>query len=180
MGAVMDEFQSADQEKITGVKRNRLQVWIERGWIKPSQRATGYGSRNVFSRDDLYNIAIFKAIVEKGWSRSVAAEFIEKGRVRVESGTRGELDKQSGVVRWGAIPSMRSRDGATLLPPCAGYGVFVRIKGKVLHTFVAGPLDKVGAELESIAKEKDVDDIYILNLKTILSQVDAKIKEVKR
>lgn len=65
----------ADVERITGIKRVRLNVWLEKGWIVPSvQKAQGSGTRNIFSRSDLYLIALFKNFVESGISRAFAGE----------------------------------------------------------------------------------------------------------
>jgi DNA-binding transcriptional MerR regulator len=67
----MDEqFLTSDVTRITGVKRNRLQVWLDKGWITPSiQKAQGQGTRNIFSLHDLYVIALFKKLVEIGVPR---------------------------------------------------------------------------------------------------------------
>ena len=75
-----EKFLAADVEKITGVKRTRLQQWLERGYLKPSiQEAGGHGTRNIYSRKDLYLIASFKRIAESGISRQMAADMLEVG-----------------------------------------------------------------------------------------------------
>ena len=67
------EFQMSDVTKITKVKRDRLKMWLENGWIATSvQRASGKGSRNIFSKDDLYRIVLFKKLVESGIDRKFA------------------------------------------------------------------------------------------------------------
>ena len=65
-----EQFYTSDVTRITGVKRNRLQVWLDQGWIIPSiQKAQGQGTRNIFSLHDLYVIALFKKLVEIGVPR---------------------------------------------------------------------------------------------------------------
>ena len=64
------QFYTSDVTRITGVKRNRLQVWLDKGWIIPSiQKAQGQGTRNIFSLHDLYIIALFRKLVEIGVPR---------------------------------------------------------------------------------------------------------------
>jgi len=71
------EFQWAEVERITGVKRIRLHQWIEAGFITPSlQVAKGSGSRHIWSKTDLYNIILFKRLVESGIHRNTAAKLI--------------------------------------------------------------------------------------------------------
>jgi len=66
------EFTTPDVVKIIDVNRNRLQVWLDKGWIAPSlQKAKGYGGRNLFSKDALYRISLFKWLVESGLSRNL-------------------------------------------------------------------------------------------------------------
>ena len=51
------------------IKRERLKVWMEKGWIKPSvQVAKGAGTKNLFNRLDLYIILLFKQLVEHGFT----------------------------------------------------------------------------------------------------------------
>jgi DNA-binding transcriptional MerR regulator len=68
--AMDEQFYTSDVTRITGVKRNRLQVWLDRGWIIPSiKKAQGQGSRNIFGLHDLYVIALFKKLVGIGVPR---------------------------------------------------------------------------------------------------------------
>jgi len=63
--------------EITGVKLNRLQPWMERRFILPSIHvASGHGTRNIFSQDDLCEISLFKDMVERGLKREVANEIM--------------------------------------------------------------------------------------------------------
>jgi len=70
-------FFTSDVVRITNTKRNSLQAWLDRGFIKPSiQEAKGSGSRNVFSEIDLNKIILFKRLLEAGLARKVAANCI--------------------------------------------------------------------------------------------------------
>jgi len=73
-----EQFFASDVERICEVKRNRLQTWIERGWIIPSiQKGEGSGYKNIFSLTDLLSISFFKQAIESGISRDAAAKFLE-------------------------------------------------------------------------------------------------------
>ena len=57
-----------------GIKRERLKDWMERNFIEPSiQKASGQGTKNIFSIYDLYKIKLFKLLVETGLPRKQAS-----------------------------------------------------------------------------------------------------------
>lgn len=65
-----DEFTTFDIEKILEIKRNCIQPWLDGGFVNPSiQRATRRGTKNLFSRDDLYKIRLFQLLLDSGISR---------------------------------------------------------------------------------------------------------------
>ena len=65
--------------KVIGVTRARLQQWVERGYVGPSiQKASGQGVKNLYSVGDLYKIAIFKHLIEFGFSRDRAESILGK------------------------------------------------------------------------------------------------------
>jgi len=62
---------------ITGASRDNLEGWMEKGFIIPSiRRASGQGTRNIFSIEDLYRIATFKKLISSGWYRQTASDLI--------------------------------------------------------------------------------------------------------
>ena len=57
-----------------GIKRERMKNWLERGFVRPSiKTANGAGTRNIFSRCDLYAIMLFRSLVCHGFSRENSA-----------------------------------------------------------------------------------------------------------
>jgi len=71
------EFTTFEIEKRLGIQRNLLAQWLMRGYIVPSvSRATGLGTKNLFSRNDLYKISLFKMLVETGIRRDEAKDYI--------------------------------------------------------------------------------------------------------
>lgn len=65
---------------LLGIKRTALQQWLERGYVAPSLgQADGHGSRNVWSREDMFRLAAFKVLLENGFRREDAAELLKGG-----------------------------------------------------------------------------------------------------
>jgi DNA-binding transcriptional MerR regulator len=65
-------------KKKLGVKIDRLKDWMNRGFIKPSiKSASGPGTKNLFSIEDLYRIKLFKLLIEKGFNREMASALIK-------------------------------------------------------------------------------------------------------
>ena len=73
----MKQYFTRHIHELTGVKINRLQGWIEYGFISPSiKKASGHGTRNIWSEEDVEKIKRFKALVELGYQRRLAAKLI--------------------------------------------------------------------------------------------------------
>ncbi len=157
------EFLASDIQAINGVKRNRLQAWLERGFLAPSiQVAEGHGSRNIWSLEDLYKISIFKKVTESGMSREIAAGFLSKGLA-------------------GKDLSPKELRGLKLL-------VYFRKDENIGVHAVIDPenssekdwmpnFDMVTALRD--AGFKSFDDMYVINFVQIRNEVDAKVKEIK-
>jgi len=72
------EFYLPEICKILGVKKQRIHQWLRLGYISPSLKvATKPGVRNIFSHEDLYRCAIFKYLLEGGFTREICAELIK-------------------------------------------------------------------------------------------------------
>lgn len=157
------EFLASDIRAITGVKRNRLQAWLERSFLVPSiQRAEGHGSRNIWSLEDLYRIAIFKKVTERGLSREIAAGFLSKGIAGKKLSTK-ELNGLKLLVYFRKDQNI-------------GVHAVVYPENSSEKDWMP-KFDMVTALQE--AGFKSFDDMYIINFVQIRNDVDAKIKELK-
>ena len=73
----LKSFGAKKVETITGVKRTRLQQWMDKKYFQPSINiASGPGTRNLYSLYDIYRITAFKHIVDSGLSRDKAAQIV--------------------------------------------------------------------------------------------------------
>lgn len=158
------EFLAADIEKITGVKRNRLQQWLEREYITPSiQVASGHGTRNIWSRNDLYTIALFKKITESGLSRKVVSDFLSAGTI---GGDNVNLIYCLLYMREG------EKVKATAIPWLEDPSITVDTLGEITNV---GTINLLQTQ-----KNLDMgafDDVYIVNFFKVKAEVDKKIEE---
>lgn len=82
----MSEYYTTfDAAKILGIKRTRIQEWIDSGFIKPHQRSVGKGDKTLFTHIDLCNIQLMAMLTKEGISRNFVKEQIEKGLIDWES-----------------------------------------------------------------------------------------------
>ena len=64
-----EPFTTFDISKILDLKIDLQKDWMKRGYIEPSiQKATGQGTKNLFSIEDIYLIALFQHLVELGFA----------------------------------------------------------------------------------------------------------------
>ncbi len=175
------EFLAGDIERITGVKRNRLQQWLERGFIAPSiQMASGHGTRNIWSRNDLYTIALFKKITESGLSRKVVSDFLSAGIIG------GDTEAVNSTY---CLVYMREGEKVEAEPILyfTTTGVFSDGTPFVYGGTPTVVLDHSGnttnlgiINLPQIQKRLGMeafDDMYVVNFFKVKAEVDAKIEE---
>ena len=66
---MIHEFSTSEVSEILELKVTRIHQWLARGYFRPTMsKAKGSGSRNRFSLDDVYRIALFAKLVSRGYS----------------------------------------------------------------------------------------------------------------
>lgn len=91
---------------LLGIKRPALRQWVDLGFISPSVKAEGHGSRNGWSREDILNIAVFQALLAHDFTREEAAEVLREDKTYYV----GKMFHDGGEVR--CVP--REREGLQL------------------------------------------------------------------
>ena len=71
-----NEYSTLEIVKALGLTRERLQDWMNRGFVKPSIEAKGQGTKAIFTHQDVYKIDLFRLLLEKGFKRNQAAKLI--------------------------------------------------------------------------------------------------------
>jgi DNA-binding transcriptional MerR regulator len=69
-----DYFSTFDLMKVFKISRPRLREWMIRGFIKPTFPSNGQGTRALFTKKDIYKVALFMRLIEVGFRRKQAAE----------------------------------------------------------------------------------------------------------
>lgn len=72
------KYSTLDIVKALDIPRERLRDWMNRGYIEPTLPAHGHGTKAGFTKSDVYGVALFRKLVEKGFKRELAAEFTKK------------------------------------------------------------------------------------------------------
>jgi hypothetical protein len=145
-------FSTREVSQITGIGIPRLEVWIANGYVGPSiQKASGHGTKNIWGLVDLYDVRLFREIIDSGLSRSVANDFLSQG------------------VLSGAID-----------PEDVRFVLYIREEGRITPTIIYewDPLDVLD---KFLAKNNlNPDNIFIFNFSKIVEEVDATLKKMDR
>ena len=145
-------FRTKEVAEITGIGIPRLEVWIANGWVGPTiQKASGHGSKNIWDLADLYDVRLFREIVESGLSRSVANDFLSQGVLS------GDID-----------------------PEDVRFVLYIRERGRIVPAIIyesdlLDVLDKVLSE-----NNLNPDNIFIFNFAKIVEEVDSILKKIDR
>jgi hypothetical protein len=62
--------------KALSLKRDKLRSWMREGFIKPKYPAEGQGSKAIFTRWDVYGVALFKDLINHGYKRKAIAKYV--------------------------------------------------------------------------------------------------------
>lgn len=71
-----NDFSTFDIMKALSMKRDKLRAWMRDGFIKPKYPAEGQGTKAVFTRWDVYGVALFNDLIDHGYKRKKIADYI--------------------------------------------------------------------------------------------------------
>jgi hypothetical protein len=88
ISTMRDEFSTLDIVKALKIPRERIRDWMNRGFVTATVSAEGQGTKAIFTRDDVYGVALFRRLVDYGFSREVAGNFVRAfaDQIKKESG----------------------------------------------------------------------------------------------
>ena len=72
-----EHYSTLEIVKALGIPRERLRQWMNEGFVRPSQPSPKQGSRALFTRHDVYAIALFRDLIERGLNRKEAALYVD-------------------------------------------------------------------------------------------------------
>lgn len=155
----MEEYQAKHVEAVTGVKRLRLNQWMEKGYFSPSiYKASQTGERNLYSLDDLYYITLFKKLVESGLSRSMTAVQITGFKQEINFKSVKEFLKNKDTVIY-LLVARRFDDDDAIISLGGGDCAFLQDQTKKYF-------------------DDGYDQVCAINIGKIITEVDSKLKEI--
>lgn len=86
-----DDFSTLDICKALEIERERLRSWMKEDFIEPTIPAEGAGTRASFTRRDVYMVAVFKALLEKGQSRISATHLSNRLKKAWDDDYKGKI-----------------------------------------------------------------------------------------
>ena len=163
-----NEYSTLDIVKALEIPRERLRDWMSREFIIPSVQSEGQGTKAIFTRYDIYGIALFKKMVESGLSRTVAGDWVNNFISREKDGTDGQkTDIIKLIVTLGGesfSESIVSQDWFVDLST----GMTAPNPKKLPHDI--NPLSLFSKMKEQYSKKWDV--IILINFKNLRDEVD--------
>ena len=158
---IEDLYSTLDIVKALNIPRERLRDWMTRGFIKPSLPSTGKGTIAIFTKADVFGVALFGRLLEKGFKREVAAEYIEMVlSQKIYKALNFTLFKS--VIRDGKrVVDIEEQIGKGPLK--------VEIDKKGNAKVISGSLENPITE--------EWEDIHILNVGNLFKEVDAALTD---
>lgn len=151
-------YTTKDITKNLEIPMQRLRMWLLNGFITPSIPSEGQGKKAFFSKSDLYAISLFVKLLNKGFKRELAAEYIKSFQ------DSAEILQLSSYLLF--ITKMDGED--TIIEPrsCTGFNPL---------ELVIWP-DKISLKGFEDDNDKCVwEDIVIINFAQLKADVDGKI-----
>ncbi|WP_408998314.1 hypothetical protein ACJ77P_11655 [Syntrophus buswellii] len=72
------DYSTNDISKALFIKKERLRVWIDEGFVTPSiHKGVGPGTKHIFSIVDVYGVELFRRMLDEGFNRHVAAIYVK-------------------------------------------------------------------------------------------------------
>ncbi len=164
------EFTTFDVVKIVGIKMERLQDWMKRGFIKPTrQERISRGLKSYFDRLQLYIIETFHYLIQNGINRQEAAQWTLNIHKHVSSdiATTFEATADSNKTQ----PNFASQM-PTFIMVLKGDSPF----GSGLSIVIIKD-DRHMIELNRATK---TEAIHIINFSTIINKIELKINSLGR
>lgn len=82
MGNQTAKYTTGHILRIFNMKMDKCRDWHNRGYIEPTVPSLGQGYKARYTIEDLYGIALFIKLTEKGYKRELAAEIVKSTRTK--------------------------------------------------------------------------------------------------
>jgi hypothetical protein len=75
---MLDGFTTTQVCEVHNLNLERLKDWMRRGYVRPTKPAPKQGKKATFLLPDVYGIGLFKDLIENGYKRDAAAEYVRR------------------------------------------------------------------------------------------------------
>lgn len=180
---MIHEFSTSEVSEILELKVTRIHQWLARGYFRPTMsKAKGSGSRNRFSLDDVYRIALFAKLVSRGYSCEATAEYIGAtvfGRYSNNESQKANFLLSKERPQYLVISRMTNPDKDAYVdePEYLGWSEPLPphiFKANYLKNFEA--VGKWFAHHDVMSFFETMEDAFLINLKMIMDEVDRGIR----
>jgi hypothetical protein len=154
-----NEFTPTELDKVVDTARERRRQWMERGLITASHPSPGQGSRAIFTRTDVYGVALFAKLLDIGLKGELASECVNRF-------VSWELTQRVGYIAFQFV----IRNGKRVFvstPWWAGDGP-MNIETR----------EKMTLGIKGGGQKKEWDGIHVINCVKLRKDVDAKLKQL--
>ena len=177
-------YSTFDINKKLHIKVDRLKDWMTRGFIIPSiQKASGQGTKNIFSLDDLYLIKLFQYLVsKKGFSRDDAALRIRLIKDQHQMAQNYDKIRKNKLNRDGLVETKVKFENLKKIYFLVFYSVEDEKNAAAIHNLppkVDAVILENGSEhnnsIIDLNRYRGCDEILVINFKIIREQVDSAL-----
>lgn len=82
MGKLKSEYTTRHILQVFKIKMEKCRDWHSKGFIEATVPSPGQGQKAEYTIEDLYGIALFIKLTEKGFKRNLAAEIVKSTRAK--------------------------------------------------------------------------------------------------
>ncbi len=161
----MEEIYSTiDIVKALNIPRERLKDWMTQGFIRPSLPATGIGTIAIFTRIDVYAVALFKKLLGRGFKRKVAAQYIS-----LFASQKAAAESLNYILFWSSAHEQERRMNANFIFGKSPMKFEINKSGYFKWTY----------ESLSPGVIEIWDDIHIVNVMNLRKEVDTLLAKLE-
>jgi hypothetical protein len=181
-----NEFSTLDIVKALKIPRERLRDWMNRSFIEPSVPADGQGTKAIFTREDVYGVALFQILIDHGLSREKSSGFVKlfikdfKRKVIETPPEGGVAYKEAAYLLFRLPKDTKKPTQIKILGTFLGYDVAWKIdvdsgypETKESRAFLAQKAARTG--IPQPEKDKNWSFLHVVNIKAIREKVDAAL-----
>jgi hypothetical protein len=167
-----DEFSTLNIVKALEIPRERLRSWMKEGFIHPSVPARGQGTKAVFCRHDVYEVALFSDLLDAGFRRQVSASHMR------EFSKVFRKNYELVLYRQIALPGGSMMHCSPVI--LTGNNNFAVMSGEVSFTGEINDAQEMTEAMKSINDISQWDVFFVVNIKKFKDRVDTQLLQLNK